>query len=131
MIRKSLPEIFWRRLSDPRVVFLATSDRNQPRIRPVTLIGFESRLFVHSYKETAKIKQMKKNPKVEFCMFMGKSAPSDKMYARVRCNAKVIDEKEIKEKLLEQIDFIKSYNQSSDDPDYFLIELHPLKWWLT
>ena len=68
MIRKSLPEIFWKRLSDPRVIFLATSDKNQPKIRPLTLIGFERRLFVHSYKETAKIKQMKKNPRVEFCL---------------------------------------------------------------
>ena len=131
MIRKSLPEIFWKRLGDPRVIFLATSDKNQPKIRPVTLIGFERRLFVHSYKETAKIKQMKKNPRVEFCLFMGKSAPLDKRYARVRCSAQVIDDKEIKAKLLEQIDFIKYYNQSPDDPDYFLIELQPLKWWLT
>jgi pyridoxine/pyridoxamine 5'-phosphate oxidase len=68
MIRKSLPEIFWKRLGDPRVIFLATSDKNQPKIRPMTLIGFERRLFVHSYKQTAKIKQMKKNPRVEFCL---------------------------------------------------------------
>lgn len=131
MTRKSLPEIFWKRLGDPRIIFLATSEKNQPRIRPVTLIGFERRLFVHSYRETAKVRQMQKNPQVEFCLFMGTSAPLDKRYARVRCNAQVIDEKEIKAKLLEQIDFIKCYNQSPDDPDYFLIELQPLKWSLT
>jgi general stress protein 26 len=91
MIMKSLPEIFWKRLSDPRVIFLATSDKKQPKFRPVTLIGFERRLFVHSYKETAKIKQIKENPRVEFCLSMGESAPLDKKYARVRCSAEVSD----------------------------------------
>lgn len=95
------------------------------------LIGFERRLFVHSYRETAKVRQMQKNPQVEFYLFMGKSAPLGKRYARVLCNAQVIDEKEIKTKLLGQIDFMKCYNQSPDDPDYFLIELQPLKWSLT
>ena len=131
MIGISLPEICWRRLEKPRVIFLATCEKTQPKLRPVTLIGHEGRLFVHSYKETAKIKQIRKNPLVEFCMFLGNSTLSTQRYIRVRCNAYIVEDRALKATLLNQIDFIRCHNQSPDDPDFLLIELKPVGWSLT
>lgn len=131
MDREPLPEDVWKKLDEPQLVLLATSKNDQPRLRPVTLINLRRRLFVHSFKETAKVRQIKVNPKVEFCLFLGESAPVDERYVRVRCDAQVVDDNEIKAEIHNQIDFVKQYHQSPDDPDYVLIELQPLAWWLT
>jgi uncharacterized pyridoxamine 5'-phosphate oxidase family protein len=131
MGNKSLPEDFWKKLDEPQLIFLATSEKDQPRLRPVTLINLEKKLFVHSFKETAKVRQIKMNPKTEFCLFLGESAPPSKRYVRVRCNAQVVADRDVKAKIYNQIGFVKQYHQSPDDPNYILIELQPLAWQLT
>ena len=87
MRNKSFLEMVWERLNEPRTIFLATSVDDQPRIRPVSLFRLGKRLFVHSFKETAKVKQVKKNPKTEFCLFLDESSSLDHKYIRVRCSA--------------------------------------------
>lgn len=128
---KSLPEDIWKKLDEPQLVLLATSEKDQPRLRPVTLINLRRRIFVHSFKETAKVRQIKMNPKTEFCLFLGDSAPVDKRYVRVRCDARVVEDKGVKAEIYKQVDFVKQYHRSPDDPNYVLIELQPLAWWLT
>ena len=131
MSGKSLPKDVWKRLDEPQLIFLATSVKDQPILRPVMLINLRRKLFVTTFKESAKVRQIKMNPKTEFCLFLGESAPPQTRYARVRCNARIVEDKDVKAKIYNQIDFIKRYYQSPDDPRLTLIELQPLAWWLT
>ena len=51
-----------------QVVYLATADNNQPFVRPVTLIYFNKKFFIATSLSDTKIKQLKNNHKIEYCM---------------------------------------------------------------
>lgn len=56
----------WNSIEEFQHVFLATEDCSHPRVRPVTLISFEKRLWITTDTKSAKVKQIKKNPRLEF-----------------------------------------------------------------
>lgn len=52
--------------------YLATTDGDQPRVRPFGTVNiFEGRLYIQTGKTKDCFKQMVKNPKVELCAFAG------------------------------------------------------------
>ena len=69
--KKLLKEI-WDHFNEQQYVFLATTDGTQPRVRPVTLLYIQNRLFVATGTKDAKVKQIKQNPKTEFCLLIEK-----------------------------------------------------------
>jgi len=61
--------------------FIATEDKDQPRVRPFTsLVEFEGRLYIQSAHNKDFAKQVAANPKVELCAFDGKSR-----WVRIHC----------------------------------------------
>jgi len=53
----------WSRFKDFQHMFLATTDGDQPKVRPVTLIYFDKRFWITTGTTSAKVKQMQKIPK--------------------------------------------------------------------
>lgn len=52
--------------------YLATTDGDQPRVRPFgTYLIFEDKLYIQTGKVKAVSKQMMANPKIEICAFSG------------------------------------------------------------
>jgi len=119
-----LKEEIWKNFSEQQHVFLATADENQPRVRPVTLIHLRDRLFVATGSSDAKTKQIRGNPKTEFCLLIEKDA--QKGTIRAECIAEIIEAKEVKAVVYNKIPFLKEYWGSPEDPDYALIELQPI-----
>jgi general stress protein 26 len=113
----------WKHFKDFQCVFLATAERNQPRVRPVTLIYFNKKFWITTNTGSARVKQIIKNPKIELCLFLQKK--SIDYYVRVAGIAKVIKKIETKEKIARHCDFFKRYFKSVNDPDYTLIEICP------
>ena len=106
-----LRKIVWENLKDCQVVFLATVDGDQPRVRPVTLMRKDNNLFTVSMLKNAKVDQIRKNPKAEFAF----SIPDIGFNAiRVECTAEVIDDEKIR---------VEIYNS----PEHALIKLAPTK----
>lgn len=62
----------WSHFGELQNVFLATVEGDQPRLRPVTLIRLGNRLFFATGGGDAKVEQIKRNPKVEFCLLLEK-----------------------------------------------------------
>jgi uncharacterized pyridoxamine 5'-phosphate oxidase family protein len=57
-------------LKDARVYYLATTEGDQPRVRPFgTAHIFEGKLYIQTGKSKSVSKQLALNPKVEICAF--------------------------------------------------------------
>jgi len=115
----------WSRFKDFQHVFLATVEGDRPRVRPVTLISFDKRFWVTTDTRSAKVKQIRRNPKVEFSLLF-KEEDKD-CCLRVAGLAKIIEDKEIKAKIARHCDFFSRHWESVDDPNYTLLEICPVE----
>ena len=61
-----------RHFKDQQHIFLATSEGDQPRVRPVTLVCLNEKFWILTGTKNAKTKQIMKNPKIEFCLLFQK-----------------------------------------------------------
>ena len=104
-------------------VFLATVDGDQPRVRPVTLINFEGKFWITTDTESEKVKQIMKNPKVEFSFIFKKK--NRNCCLRVTGLAKIIKDRQIKAKLAKHCNFFSRHWKSVDDPNYTLLQIIP------
>ncbi|MDH5482795.1 MAG: pyridoxamine 5'-phosphate oxidase family protein [Candidatus Bathyarchaeota archaeon] len=111
----------WRHLKDFQHVFLATTENGQPRVRPVTLVNFDEKFWVLTGTENAKVKQIMKNPKIEFCLLLEEG--EKRGYIRGVGYAKIVAEKETKIKVAKYCDFFNEFWENPDDPSYTLLEL--------
>ena len=104
-------------------VFLATIDDDQPRVRPVTLINFEGKFWITTDAKSEKVKQIMKNPKVEFSFIFKKR--NRNCCLRVTGLAKIIKDRQIKAKLAKHCNFFSKHWKSVDDPNYALLQIIP------
>ena len=59
-------------LNDAKTYYLATSEGDQPRVRPFgTAMVYEGRLYIQTGKVKPVSRQIAANPKVEICAFHG------------------------------------------------------------
>lgn len=105
-------------------VFLATTEGDQPRLRPVTLIRFQNRFFFATGSNNAKVKQIKNNPKTEFCLMFGKKG--NRHTIRTECLATFVEDKKTKARILDNVPLFREFWKTPEDPSYVLIELTPL-----
>ncbi len=108
---------------EQQTVYLATSDKDQPKVRPVTLIHSKNRLFIATSASDAKVKQIKQNPKTEFCLLLEKGEAKGTL--RAECMAEIIKDMKIKSELYDKIPFMKEFWKTPSDPSYALIEFQP------
>lgn len=113
----------WGRFAEQRHVFLATTDGDQPRLRPVMLIYTLGRLFVATGTGEAKVQQIKRNPKTEFCILFEKDGVRGSI--RTECLAQIVEEEDVKTHIYNNVSFLKEFWGSPADPNYTLIELTP------
>jgi len=118
---KDLKAEIWRHFKDFQHIFLATEEETQPRVRPVTLVRFAERLWVLTGTNNAKSKQIRKNPKIEFCLLFEEGEHHG--YIRAAGFAKIIKDKETRAKVAQHCDFFFEHWENPDDPDYTLLEL--------
>ncbi|MDH5376203.1 MAG: pyridoxamine 5'-phosphate oxidase family protein [Candidatus Bathyarchaeota archaeon] len=118
-----LKEEVWKNFGGEPHIFLATAEAGQPRVRPVTLIRLHDKLFVATGSSDAKTKQIKQNPRTEFCLLLEKSGRKGTI--RTECEAQIVEDKDVKADVYNNVSFAKEFWTSSEDPNYALIELQP------
>ena len=123
-INDELRREVWENFSGEPHIFLATTEGDQPRVRPVTLIHLQNKLFVTTGSTDAKVKQTKQNPKTEFCLLVEKD--ERKGTIRVECVAKIVENKDVKTDVYNNISFAKEFWRGPEDPNYTVIELKPI-----
>ena len=103
------------------LVYLATTDESQPRVRPMSLINCDDTLWLTSRSYDEKIEQMKNNPNIEFVFVLQKEEFNGMI--RACGQATIVDDLPVKEKLYKAIPFFKDYFKKPDDPNFGLIQL--------
>ena len=122
-VNDELIQEVWKSFSGEPHIFLATVEGDQPRVRPVTLVHLQNRLFVTTGSNDAKVKQIKQNPKTEFCLLLEKDERQGTI--RAECEARIVENKDIKADVYNNISFAKEFWKSPEDPNYTLIWLQP------
>jgi len=119
-IRELRAEV-WKHFKDYQHVLLATEENGQPRARPVTLVNFDQRFWVLTGTNNAKVRQIQKNPKIEFCLSFDEEGHQG--YIRAAGIAKIIADRQTKVKVAKHCDFFSEHWKSLNDPNYTLLEL--------
>lgn len=113
----------WEHFKNHQYVFLATSEGDQPKVRPVTLVYLNGRFWILTGTRNAKTTQIQKNPKIEFCLLFQDG--ENRGYIRATAVARIIQNRETKVKIAEHTDFFNEFWNDPDDPNYTLMELCP------
>ena len=111
----------WDHLKESQCVYLATAEADQPRVRPVTLLDIDEKFWIATTTRSAKARQIRRNPNVEFCLPL--TAECGTGYIRVAGVAGVITEQETRTAIGAKIPFIKDYWGTPDDPSFSLFRI--------
>ena len=125
-MEKNIEEIkqeVWGHFKDMQYVFLATIDGNTPRVRPVTLLHFDKKMWVTTGSGDAKIEQIKNNGNIEFCLLI--KAGDYSGYIRGSGNAEIVSDVATRKRIAENTPFFKEFWKDTNDPGYALVRIHP------
>ena len=115
----------WGYLKDGALIFLATTEGDQPRVRPMRLARVGDRLFVTSRSFKSKVEHIRKNPKVEFCLMVPDIGRNN---IRVECLSEIIEDKEVRAMVYNYYgERLKRWYKSPEDPIMALIEFIPTR----
>ncbi len=99
-----------RFLKEAGVYYLATTDGDQPRVRPFgTIHLFEGRLYIQTGKVKDVSKQLHKNPKAEICAF------KEGQWLRVACELVPDERFEAKKSMLDAYPSLQAMYAPDDD----------------
>jgi general stress protein 26 len=107
------------------IIFLATNEGSQPRVRPVTLIENSGDLFVLTGTKDQKVAQIKANDKVE-CLRLVRFGDATG-YVRFSATATIVEEPAIRERLAKAASFFGQFWDDPNHPGYTLIHIQPVK----
>lgn len=92
------------------VYYLATVERNQPRVRPFGTVDlFENKLYIQTGKVKAVAQQMKENPKVEIS-----AMSQDGRWIRIAAEAVLDENIEAQEHMLDAYPNLKAMYKAGD-----------------
>ena len=110
-----------RKFGKMQIVELATVDGKKPRVRPVTLLKLEGKLWVATGTKDDKMKQLKSNKNIEFCMILPKEKSTG--YIRGKGTVRIVKDKKTRIRIAKKIPFYKMFWEDLNDPGYSLLEI--------
>jgi uncharacterized pyridoxamine 5'-phosphate oxidase family protein len=105
-------------------IILATIDEDQPRLRPITLVHYKKRFFFATQTKDNKVKQLKKNPKIELILLW--EEPPNNGYIRVEGTVEKTHDPKLIAELYHEYDFLEKLWNSPVDPNLIVYEVNPM-----
>ncbi|MBW6515149.1 MAG: pyridoxamine 5'-phosphate oxidase family protein [Candidatus Cloacimonetes bacterium] len=111
----------WQFFKPLQIVYFATVDKNEPKVRPVTMLYLEKRFWILTGTIDQKVIQIKGNPNIELCIPLYQ----DNHNGCIRLAGKgyIVESKETRARIAGQCEYFHNYWQDTNDPNYTLIEL--------
>ena len=105
-------------LKDAGTYYLATTDGDQPRVRPFGTINlFDGKLYIQTGKSKDVSKQLHANPKAEICAF------KDGIWERVACELIEDDRREARESMLNAYPQLRNmYSEDDGNTEVFYLK---------
>jgi general stress protein 26 len=119
---KDIPDLARAVLKNDRFPFLATVDRDQPHVRPVSPVRTEGFVvYVANLRMYAKTAQIAANPKVELCYM-------DDQHNQVRITgrAEVVTDRSILQSIWDESPLMRQYLGSIDNPALIVYRINPI-----
>lgn len=108
-------------IKDAGFGFLATTEGNQPRVRPMMpYLTDEGQLLLALLSHSRTITHIKSNPLVEICYVDRKMC-----YCRITGKAAISQDSEKREIVWNNIPMLRQYFSGPHDPNFILVEIHP------
>jgi pyridoxamine 5'-phosphate oxidase len=108
--------------NENKICFLATDENSQPRVRA---LGFWFADETGFYFQTGMIKdlfrQLIKNPKAEACFY--KPGPDAGITMRISGETEFVNDKSLKEKVLNERPFLKEFGLTVDSPGLIIFRI--------
>jgi general stress protein 26 len=116
-------EDIWIHFENFPMAHLSTIEKDQPRVRLMSLIAFEKHLWLSSKTAWDKVSQIRVNNKVEFTI----APTTDNGIGSIRVTviARIVIDPITREKLAAAIPWFKQYWRGADDPNFTLIKMEP------
>ena len=111
----------WGLFTDSQQVYLATAEADQPRVRPVTLLNIDQKFWIATSPRSAKARQIRRNPNVEFCLPISDERGNG--YIRVAGLASIVADPQTRSSIGERIPFLNEYWSGVDDPNFCLLRI--------
>ena len=121
ILPEELKAEIWSNFDEQKTVYFATTEGDQPHVRPLTMVPLDGKYWILTGTEDAKTIQIKSKPKIEVCMAIEKDEHTG--YVRFSGKAKIITDHELKVSIAERVSYFKEYWKGVDDPNYTLLEM--------
>lgn len=116
----------WQLFNKTQPVTVASIELEQPRLRPMTLICKDARLFLATGSKDSKVKQWQQNPHLE-CLLPLKNE-TNSGYLRISGIVQIVENQELRQTVADFAPFIYNYWEDSANPDFVLYEIIPEQW---
>ena len=120
---KSLKKKILKVIKGSKLASLATVVNGKPWVRYVVSRGVGLTLYICTFKDSRKVKQIKKNPNVHITIG-GSMENMEAPYVQIAACAKARSDMGIRKKLWHK--FMRKYYTGVDDPQYVVIEVQPV-----
>ena len=121
MSKKITLKDIWKKFKKTQVIYLATIDAGKPRVRPMIMIHHDRKLWVSTYAGDAKVCQISRNPRFEFCLHLKNKKGNG--YIRGFGRTRIIKDRGTRAMMAQAIPFFKVYWKSPEDSRFCLIHL--------
>ena len=116
-----LPELSRTVIREAKFPMLATLDRDQPRLRPVSPVRVDGfTIYVANLRSYHKTGEIATNPKVELCYL----APSHDQ-VRITGVAEILEDRTLLEEIWESNPLLRNYLGSADNPELIIYRIVP------
>jgi uncharacterized pyridoxamine 5'-phosphate oxidase family protein len=119
--KKQVKKEIWKWFKNMQVIYLATVQGTKPQVRPVTMVRVKNKFWVLTGARDAKIRQIKKNNRVQFCLSIKRGKYSGSI--RADCRARIVKDRKTRRYVAAQVPFFKHFWKTPDDPTFALLEM--------
>lgn len=110
------------RFKDQTVVPLATASDDGPRVRPVTVVSHEGKVYALTGSRDAKMAHLRDDPRFEFYVLVKEGESTG--YVRFMGRVMMVEDLELRKEVGDASGFAWSYFNGPEDPDYALLEMN-------
>jgi uncharacterized pyridoxamine 5'-phosphate oxidase family protein len=107
---------------DHTVVPLATLSVDGPRVRPVTVVTHEGKVYALTGSRDAKMEHLRDDPRFEFYLLLEEGGK--KGYVRFMGRVMMVEDLDLRKEVGDASGFAWSYFNGPEDPEYALLEMN-------
>ena len=118
---EELPAVARAVIAAAKFPFLATTDGNQPRVRPVSPVRVDGfTVYIANLKSYGKTRELEQNPQVELCYL---SDQHDQV--RITGRAEILTDESVMQEIWQGNPLLRRYLGSPDNPELIIYKIVP------